>query len=960
MRAYGNISYDTVFNNIFPDINSTNIRFFINSVTMQRRRKLSADGQGYYVDMPAYVDDSVVPDWLINYAEIGPYEKNILAKILKSTKNHLFLSGGIKSGKTSLLKRLTHYTSNQLTSVLNDDKQTIIPEFVHFFYVDMSGKIVQEQNSYTDTELRPYFQKLASMLLGQIFALKNQLGHDILDVCFDAYTSGYDELEGDIISDLMQKLSGFSDDFLKNYKQKTANEKKKAIRDLVTHIDDNCEKIMAAMVPLWYWLRHEFFSSGHFIVVIDNIDPQPVEFQKVLAESIRSISEANSFKLVNLTIVVPLRLSTYKRRVNQYGPYNSIEHEGLFPSDYLAYRILHFLLYPESFLKGSVNSEGNKRIYLKVLLFWLELNRPMSYFSNTIDSICGTNLNHAKQLALQWCLSKKSNFFGENEISLERHRQRLKRIAAFSTLRQCWRSNLNCLRASLEINFERMGGMKNIAGDGFKPYIESCAETYAELLGEFFRDAKILCHPAAQSTICARRAIAKHVAPKISGILEKQIEKKSYLLERHAIDILNLISKYCDKNNLQQFASIFKNEFQKHSVAAMKRSCAKYGGTDIKLLKNLNEWLKLVLISSTQVSHNNLNKIVPDFEGKSYDTSFYSLNKKNNGVPLSRYDSTWTLYEPGNIILPESYGSKISPENIYALRGRLSTLPLTILFALYYEKKLDITGDKISVAEMEYQKIKEVCSLFMYDEPDINYVISRMIKIEKRLIYSDVNDYSKQIGIILNNLDTVFTLSTTGKAYMRHLIQTPTYLLWCFSQDDNPNVVNQKMNSQIKYVFNKIKWMCRYDEKILINEFVNMYKDDKFYIAPPYISPALNIMIKAQKYYIPSLEKHIKNLRDRDQIYLAECLIAAFILKAKEKVDNYFRLFGIDDRSWESLKEKPHPRVVDTLLDWRYYVASLEYDFIDKKQRNLTNISKYDEVVKLMKDPEVRINNLSL
>ena len=604
--------------------------------------------------------------------------------------------------------------------------------------------------------------------------------------------------------------------------------------------------LFCGLVPLWYLANNHKVNGqlGSIVLCIDNIDPLPPNLQVEIAEKFRFLHGSDSWRKQYpkncLSIILPVRISTYRRRIRQLQGSNlSIPFLSLYPSDVLIYRLSYFFV-----TKGEGTSLSKlptqhmqNAVVLYLYALWSHLIDEDGYFRTMIDSLCGTNINNANILAHNWLLCPSLKYIPlENSDAIENFYNDFKLIAAQSLLRDFWSSICQALGYSLAVYLDQFSFVGNSKTVGEKASI-----AFAELIGAILRDQRIICYPNDKRTIGTRRRLAWKLRPFFIKTIENQLNGTTQgavtVFKNHVSQIASIFSSAVKHDQLKysNLIHFFINYFTSSIDYCFQKECVANENFDAAMAKVLGRYVIQVIERAKEMNPT-------DFVDRQYQEIVDEVNPyvgraKLHAPKVSRFFAGLYLLEPRLT----TYTHKLSPQNVFVVGGnKFRPVALHILYVLNCA-----SGHEISLGSLY-----DVLEYYHYDEQkEINPTIRSMVDLDRRLMYFDVTDY-RRLSNIESDRTRLLWLSSTGRAYFENLLVSPPYLAWCLLSRNSKIAIDSKVDkirTELGQLRSLIDWelsIVRDNKRDLIED--NCYVDE-------YLCASFDVLIRSLKYYIPSI-----------------------------------------------------------------------------------------------------------
>lgn len=874
---------------------------YINSTSWQRRKSLRADygpknsGQKGLI----FLDEDVFK--IPNYLLIGPYELSVLQVISNCQEGYMFFQGGSRSGKSSLMSYLEVFSDEIYKQPI--DKQAApkhsidnMPLYTKILKIDLgeyqSG--ISERDNPNAKErkelLFDFFNMLFEMTVDRCQNLIE--GASIFeDKFFELYKIyAKTKLSNDVFTTVIKKISSKIElPNKESWDLLEPNKKYNIVRNSFENI--NLSKpdhiLIGTIAPLWYLANTVTTTDlkiNSLVLIIDNIDPQPTYFQQQIAESIRAVCKSKTWKKHfpsnKINVVLPVRLSTFKRRIGQHGDFENLEHESFYPSDIISYRLKYFFYTREKYFESrTIPHEYQQAMLLRLYALWSHLVDRNSYFRRMIDAIAGTNINHGNWLAHNWCICSNFSYGNVNDITLLKlFFQKIDSEIAAAMLTDFWKSLLRALCACLS------GSEKIINSDNrtIQEFAINKAEHFSLSIGELFRDHRILCYPEDNAAIGTRR----HLAIKTKEKLRKQLKTCTNSncadldTQRNIKELKYYFAKAIDNNEISVY---LLKEFQKtvkgNLEIFLNHQCCELTGYDKELAELFSEWINTAFQDVAKNAATLSLKDKPVFFHND-DEIPYSKELIKYAPHISRFNASWDLLKPEGL----KRVKEISVENVFSVGdNHFKPVALHILYILYHSTNYCL---KIG-------RLIDTLKYYDYDE-NIHIVptLSNLVRVDRRLIFCEVNDYEYGVEKIIKERNMIVYLSNAGKGYYRNLIVTPPYLQWSLqngkNKEDLTNIVNK-----ITSVFLSLKDIVESEITCLrkLKSSLDAYSKLEETI-PSYLCATFDILTRSIEYYMPGLIAHLNKLTPKSSKHAnALNLMNTLINQSKEFFDEIIKLY---------------------------------------------------------------------
>jgi hypothetical protein len=852
---------------------------YIVSANWQRRRCLSITNGGKYKRNSDVVDDYFLP--YMSYFKLGPYEKNLLYNFCNCKEGYLFLKGGSKSGKSSTLSYLNNICKgNYSNEVGKEDSPQLNIKIIQLdlsTYRKSEYENAEKVYNVPEETLTEFFSDLSESIVdGSRNFLDNET--DYCSAFFDVFKKSYppSPVGQNKFTLILNKIK--RDDMFKYWVEHENNIdidlKYEIINKLQKKQKHVCDIFYTAVAPLWHLANTDApnKNSTKFILVIDNIDAFPPPFQQKVAEYIRqaclcpTYSELNNKN--NFAIVVPVRLSTFNYRIGQNKGYNGVEHQSLYPSDVVSSRLRRFFIsrgHGTHFTKIK-NITTQIAVLLKFYSLYTHLSDVESYFRSMLDSVSGTNILHANQYADTWCINAPNPSIGASKYNIDNFYEKILRHTAKILINDFWISIVRSI--SFVVKEHNFNNVKDIefeenSPDNYSNTAEIASNQLSLYIEEIYQYRDIVNNKIV-GNIDDEKALSLFIKELSNVLGETKCTNMSYT-NIHVNYLYSEMLKNIKFNKANTF--LVKKIFNHNS--AIKHFVFINMSDDLQDFScQFSDWISSYL--------NNFNKIYledPSIFKKSEKAKLYTTIDKDSflddadnsyDVSLSKSAPKITRFEAGSILLSDNQKNDTnyaSAEDVFFIE-HTEPMPvgMHILYLLY-----NSNGHNMSLG-----KLIESLECYNYDfEKHILRVLKCFVKIKRRLIFSDVNDYNLTTENFLKDTSRKVYLSSTGKGYLFNLIATPPYLDWCFNgKNSNASLpYHDNMIGKIRHISEKLKIMIENE----IKSFTDLDEGKRHFIVQPpgkypnFYCASYDVLLRFIEYCIPGIAAHMKNVRDNKE-----------------------------------------------------------------------------------------------
>ena len=332
------------------------------------------------------------PSSVMNITNLGPYEKNILGKMLNATLPVVCITGSMGSGKSTtirflykyfLAKRVHHATKGKLETRRQPrtTTKTLLLAFLDFKDFIKGAGEEDEKNKlieYIVDEMRARIKNLV-------------LDEREFSVFWDFLLEQYNDLNVDfgIVGAKIQSHLDLEKDSLGNFEYREA---------LYKELSCNNEWHLRYLVLLWRYLSSEKLGGSivrdgqpvpcKSLVIFDNLDTLSPALQRQVWDIVRRSAQSQG-----PTFVLLMRPETFNRLDNADTVFDKVSHRGPTPHDIVVNRLVKFPLDPNKYLRGSLLDNDERELVLSFLNRHLsEIKKHNGLFANFLHAIAGPSI----------------------------------------------------------------------------------------------------------------------------------------------------------------------------------------------------------------------------------------------------------------------------------------------------------------------------------------------------------------------------------------------------------------------------------------------------------------------------------------------------------------------------------------------------------------------------------------
>lgn len=509
-------------------------------------------------------------------------------------------------------------------------------------------------------------------------------------------------------------------------------------------------------------------SDFGFVLVIDNVDPFPEYLQTALMKTIQAIvygMNASSLSTrSNLSISVFARLSTSSR---QSGAMDGVEAErysfsAADPADIVFFRLAAFVRQPDSLSAWPLLGEQDQHEVLARSLSLLErLLDSRDQFFRVFSALAGTNIRTACKFARKWVLTPRLD--GAGYRSLHLRPEQLGTLIAFSMV---FRVALAVERALLSSHPTRpQQDLKSVIVERF----------YSHLLGILWSTGIVALKEKRELSGGPRLAV-----PLIArGEIETLLASEPTDTQRVASPVARAADQLTREASIPREKRLALSNEIMSALRAMEVEMAErlkvIVDNDISIAKGICAHLIEAVGSGIAggFSERSVSSILENEVG--------ITTRSERAVP-SRWEAVSILisgsqsveeYQQGQDQMQSAAGIEeaevlsVTAVNVFSSdKAILCPIALHVLCIL---KEANEGVDAVSLMKQLRR--------WGFDRNDIIAVLSEMVDIDRRLIFSAVKDAARGVAQWFDGFHKVH-ISSAGLGYLEAVVSTPAYLQW--------------------------------------------------------------------------------------------------------------------------------------------------------------------------------------
>lgn len=495
------------------------------------------------------------------------------------------------------------------------------------------------------------------------------------------------------------------------------------------------------------------------VLVIDNVDPFPEYVQTALVKTIQiGAYGLRSVKLANprgLTIAIFARLSTSERHTGALDGVlgHTVNFLAPDPADVILFRIAAFLLQPAVTPQfRALTGQDQHAVVMRACALFERLLDSTDQFYRVFSGMAGTNIRTACKLARKWLLSTRLPM-AELRATRPEPRQTIK-LVSFGLVLRCALALERALLAG-ELTRERRELAAMIAG------------WVCPSLHDLFVTSRLVHDPdrpeLGDGNLRTRSATRdRSQEASVPLMLADEELRLAFGPVARAVDILAQLGGVSigDRAGFRDDVELaLKIESTHWAVGALPESEARVVAKMTEVLfEEIARGASGVAPSRTADFLDGFRVTV--FQGKV--------------LPPNRWESVHILFEQG--VAPVTAAAQSSAEeadstsaiNVFSADGvNLCPIALHVLCILCDagQQSVDATGLRTQLLG------------WGYSEEDILRVLTQMIEIDRRLIFSGVRDVARGVRSWMDGFHQVH-LSSAGREYLDSVVPSAAYLQW--------------------------------------------------------------------------------------------------------------------------------------------------------------------------------------
>lgn len=788
---------------------------YLNSFPMQNRILANGNVSKVSSHDTFEIEGNIFPSCMPKQKFVGSYERSFMFNILRENRKKNFFipyAGGPDSGKSSLTRFLANIIYETF-KYCEKDCPSVDSSCAKIFYINLqmtSDEVLEDKKYYSsrkqDFDLRKItIKKLTRLMLNEFMAYVKEdkycefMEKALWDTKRD--NQGTDELI-ECCDSLGRSLSA------KGYKkQMNVYEKLKMINEGIHEFSDPKDMLRAHLLPMWECAEALGKIVGNtskggnergektvkqLIFVLDNIDPLPEDIQEYIAGFFADTVNHEMWK--GIKILLPIRLGTLTNIIENVQRSSLYGHETFEPASLVFYKLCFFLIASDSIPSfSSINYRIKNEIINRFLAFWLHLIDKKSYFSSIFSSLTGTNLSFARDIVFSWCKDEMTHFGNNEKNNLVEYKEQIETIVTDSILSEFWDLSINGFGSILKTHTSNIDTrtLKNVDK-------ESLVSEFIATFIEIGKEIRIFCkegQKAEHNEFEIAHKVIDIIRSKIPTNIEYHIEQNEHedlFLHRQAQMVINSLL------DVLGISDVFKKSGkEKENLKEIKRDCHEFLETLSSVITKYNSKHLKRLISEccrmhnlkeeTEISGkicewiNNIFLVTSEMEIE-YSCNLFDKDIYPTHVPfvneikfqsINRFKACIKLLDT-----PISIRSKIRPENVFLGAGkRLSTLPLNILYRIYYWDTSEEGYHCIKISDLN----DFITTNLNFTDKEFVFALKQLMSSNSQLIYS-AGHSSESLDDTIKDSSRMLYLSSSGVAYIEDLIPTPPYIHWSFSK----------------------------------------------------------------------------------------------------------------------------------------------------------------------------------
>jgi hypothetical protein len=339
---------------------------------------------------PQQLWETALSDKLMNTERLGPYERQLLASLLRAPHSLVVVTGSTGSGKSSSLRSILSFYDENATLTAARARLGLNPKHVYVDFNKLEKEFEKVDRLQPGSGLALLYDKLpiriAQGLLRCVIDVAAQRKCPPMQVVLELARDAYRWVSMD---DAVPNECAFEwPDLLTLGPPELTGNPRADFEKLQRRLQDQANDHKQSNIPLLFWcavldaLAIKALPTGKTtLLLLDNIDPLPDDVQRSLRDEFIGLCLDKQFK-----VVLPLRHSRFRNyrsgpgeptaRSKQAVAYNWYPHSGANPVEIVCSRLLGFIAQPENYPAfGDLDHTWQQKALHRALELLLRLTR---------------------------------------------------------------------------------------------------------------------------------------------------------------------------------------------------------------------------------------------------------------------------------------------------------------------------------------------------------------------------------------------------------------------------------------------------------------------------------------------------------------------------------------------------------------------------------------------------------
>jgi len=873
---------------------------FVASAAYQLRRTISHS----HACSEVAEGDIALPRWAGRARQLGPYERRLLGRLLRAERGLLLFTGGTGSGKTSILNVLEMYLADRYQRdpskipFLRDSGAACVLKRVDLYSTDASlHRPVSRDDSVERRRQRSRLLSHISRLLLATFekVVPNETRRlAIVEKLVWGSRTDAAVLEIDsVLSAIKQSLPTEQE-----WELLSEAERLRRWHRAVETLKPVSARTTAALLPFIQLGIDLRAKQGRFVLVLDNVDQFPPYLQSGLYQSLSALVAAPTWRASDFTIVLSMRPSSALDAIGTIPLQGKELHETPDPGDIVFIRATLFLLRPDAFTEyQQLPPDTQAKVYWRLVQFWVRCIEERREFAQLISGLSGTNIRNACLHAKAWCASERLEFV---ELNAER-------TAAFTRLLPAVLSEHIIQEIGSAVGRGIVAIINRVATPETRPEVASSEDVAVKsirVVAEVLRDLRVLkpftsegdgprclVGRTVRDTLVARIRDVPRVAPetlphtRLASELCEGISSWKKHKTTGSLDILARLSRQLDLVANTTFTKW--SEANHYEYSEVVEWVCRWVSDTIDFLWRPNFDMSLVHSGSPAT----LSRSKPLLRDAVLNFSHPSA-----------FESARILFEASPPWIDEE--EPLRAVNLFTVSGgSLCPLKLRVLYLLSERTPVHTTVGAIQ-ADLERHG---------YREDDFRTVVAEILRTDRRLVYSSVNDFLRGVDQVLGVPDAKVHLSWAGHAYFEKVCVSPVYFQWAMSdvreialrlREKGLDIMDISLRGRLSATLEAFRIVIEDENQRLVKARSVMGSDDQARIR--FVGSELTVQSASLDVFFRSMGGFLAALRAHGRKFSAaaperhesQLLIQQWLDFGRDQLQDHAALFGHGVEDW--------------------------------------------------------------